>query len=73
MGEVIKICAGIGLFTIYLIVTSVPGFITYRFLKHTTIDNPIDSEAIAKGLLVSYAVGLVACVWGAIYFILVRG
>lgn len=73
MTEFIKICAAVGIFTMYALVTGVPGAIAYHFLKHTTIDKPVDLSAAAKSMLVSYGIGLIIFVWATIYFILMRG
>lgn len=73
MTEFIKVCAAIGMFTIYVLITGVPGGIAYHFLKQTTIDKPVDLSAAAKCILVSYIIGLIIFVWTAVYFILMRG
>ena len=73
MADFIKACAAVGIFTLYAFVTGIPGLIGYRFLKHTTIDKPVDKEAIWKGLLVSYIIGLIAFVWVVVFFVIVRG
>lgn len=73
MTDFIKTCAAVGIFTLYAFLTGIPGLIGYRFLKHTTVDKPIDKEAIWKGLLVSYIIGLIAFVWIVVFFVIVRG
>ena len=73
MAEFIKVCAAIGLFTLYIGVTGVPGLFGYHFLKHTTVDKPVDSDAAAKSMLISYTIGLIVFISSAIYFVLLRG
>lgn len=73
MGEFIKMCAGLGLFTLYAFVTCAPGLLGYHFLKHTTIDKPFDSSAAAKGILIAYGIGLIIFVWSAVYFLIIKG
>lgn len=73
MIEFIRICAAVGIFTLYALVTGVPGAIAYHFLKHTTIDKSVDLSAAAKSMLVSYGIGLIIFVWAAFYFVLMRG
>ena len=73
MTEFVKVCAAIGIFTMYALVTGVPGAIAYHFLKHMTIDKPVDLSAAAKSMLVSYGIGLIIFVWAAVYFVLMRG
>ena len=73
MIEFIKICAAVGIFTLYALVTGVPGAIAYHFLKHTTIDKPADLSAAAKSVLVSYGIGFMIFVGAAVHFVLMRG
>ena len=73
MTEFVKVCAAIGIFTMYTLVTELDGAISNHFLKHTTVDKPVDLSAAAKSMLVSYGIGLIIFVWAAVYFILMRG
>ena len=73
MAEFIKVCAAMGLFTLYIGITGVPGLFGYHFLKHTTVDKPVDSDAAAKSMLISYTIGLIVFISSAIYFVLLRG
>ena len=73
MSEFIKICAAVGIFTLYALITGVPGLLSYHFLKHTTIDKPFDSDAAAKSMLVGYAIGLIIFVVSAVYFLIIKG
>jgi len=73
MAEFIKVSAVIGIFTMYVVVTIVPGIIVHHFIKHTTIDEPLDLRAIAKSLLVPYVLGLIVFMWVVTYFMFVRG
>lgn len=73
MNEFIKICAALGLFTLYVGITAAPGLIGYHFLKHTTIDKPHDFIAAAKSLLISYGIGLIIFVWSAVHFLIIKG
>lgn len=73
MTEFIKVCTAIGLFTLYVGVTGVPGLFGYHFLKHTTVDKPVDFDAAAKSMLISYAIGLAIFIGSAVHFVLLRG
>ena len=73
MNDFIKMCAGIGLLTLYVGTTGIPGLIGYHFLKRTTIDKPHDFLAAAKSMLISYGVGLIIFAWSAIYFLIIKG
>ena len=73
MTEFIKVCAAVGIFTIYVAITGVPALFGYHFLKHTTVDKPVDSDAAAKSMLISYAIGLVIFIGSAVHFVLLRG
>ena len=71
--EFIKTCAAVGIVTMYALITGIPGVIAYHFLKHTTIDNPVDLSAAARSILISYGIGFMICVGAAVHFILIRG
>ncbi len=73
MNEFIEMCAAIGICTLYIGVTAIPGLVGYHFLKHTTIDKPHDFLAAAKSMLISYGVGLILFVWSMVYFLIIKG
>ena len=65
MTEFIKICAIIGLFTVYFAITGIPGALTYHWLKEDKIET-----RLWKGLLVSYGIGLIIAVTMSVCFMI---
>lgn len=64
MIEFVKICAIVGLFTLYVAITGIPGIMTYHFLKEDKIET-----RTWKGLLISYGIGLIITIIISVYFI----
>ena len=65
MTEFIKICAIIGLFTIYIAITGIPGAVTYRYLNEEKIETKL-----WKSLLISYGIGVIIAVTMGAYFMI---
>ena len=71
MTEFIRICAMIGLFTMYILGTGICGGAAYRFLKEEK--DKFDKSAALKGLLISYVIGLIVFMGMGAYYIIYRG
>lgn len=65
MIEFVKICAIVGLFTLYVAITGIPGIMTYHFLKEDKIET-----RTWKGLLVAYGIGLIIAVTMSVCFMI---
>jgi len=65
MTEFVKTCAIIGLFTLYVAITGIPGIMTYHFLKEDKIET-----RTWKGLLVAYGIGLIIAVTMSVCFMI---
>lgn len=65
MTEFIKVCAIVGLFTVYIAITGIPGIITYHYLNGEMIETKL-----WKSLLVSYGIGVIIAVTMGSYFMI---
>ena len=71
MTDFIKMCATLGLLTMYVAGTGIFGGLTYRFLKHRQKEST--EGAALRGLLVSYTLGLIVFMCVSTYFLICRG
>lgn len=65
MTEFVKVCVIVGIFTLYLAITGIPGIMTYHFLKEDKIET-----RTWKGLLVAYGIGLIIAVTMSVCFMI---
>ena len=65
MTEFIKVCAVIGLFTVYIAITGTPGVMVYNWLKEEK-----QETRLWKGLLTSYGIGIIIAVIMGAYFMI---
>ena len=65
MTEFVKICAVVGIFTLYFAITGIPGALTYYWLKEDKLET-----RLWKGLLVSYGIGLIIAVTMSVCFMI---
>ena len=71
MTEFIRICAMVGLFTMYVLGTGVFGGAAYHFLREEK--DKFDKSAALKGLFTSYVIGLIIFMGMGAYYIIYRG